>query len=229
MSTSVFRQTNGAHRHLGTFLGVYTPTVLTILGVIMYLRFGWLLGHMGLERTLLIVLFANAITLVTTLSFSSVATNTKLGGGGAYYIISRSLGPEIGGAVGAPLFLSQAFSVTLYAFGLAESLRIILLGIPIQLTAFLIVVIVAIIAFSKDKDDSFEASRTLYERFKVINTDEVPIAFVGIQESPDDPIIEEAIQLEVGTSEFYYFIQQGDFEELGNILLSLVTKIFTPT
>ena len=87
----------------------------------------------------------------------------------------------------------------------------------------------AIIAFSKDNDDSFVASRALYQRFKDINTDEVPIAFVGIQESPDDPVIEEAIQLEVGTSEFYYFIQHDNFEELGKILLSLVTKIFRPT
>ena len=86
----------------------------------------------------------------------------------------------------------------------------------------------AIIAFSKDNDDSFKASRALYQRFKDINTIDVPIAFVGIQESPDDLVINEAIQLEVGSSEFYYFIQQHDFEEVGKILLSLVTKIFTP-
>ena len=87
----------------------------------------------------------------------------------------------------------------------------------------------AIIAFSKDNNDSFEASRALYQRFKDINTDEVPIAFVGIQESPDDLVTDEAIQLEVGTPEFYYFIQHNDFEVLGKILSSLVTKIFTPT
>ncbi len=62
-------------RKLGTFLGVFTPTVLTILGVIMYMRLGWVLGNMGLQNTLLIVLLANSITLITTLSFSSVATN----------------------------------------------------------------------------------------------------------------------------------------------------------
>jgi len=148
MTTSVFKQANDNNRHLGAFIGVYTPTILTILGVIMYLRFGWLIGHMGLERTLVIVLFANIITLITTLSFSSVATNIRLGGGGAYYIISRSLGVEIGGAVGLPLFLSQAFSVTLYAFGLAESIRFILPDIPMQTTAFFIVAAVGLIAFS---------------------------------------------------------------------------------
>ena len=85
--------------------------MLTILGVIMYLRFGWEVGHMGLWRTLVIVLIANVITFVTALSFSAVATNIRVGVGGAYYMISRSLGLEIGGAIGVPLFLSQAFSV----------------------------------------------------------------------------------------------------------------------
>ena len=108
---------------LGAFLGVFTPSILTILGVIMYLRFGWVVGHAGLSKTLLIVAIANLITLVTSLSLSAVATNMRVGVGGAYYIISRSLGLEIGGAIGLPLFLSQALSVTLYSFGLAESLR----------------------------------------------------------------------------------------------------------
>ena len=132
---------------LGTFLGVYTPTVLTILGVIMYLRFGWVLAEVGLTRTLLIVLGANAITIATTLSFSAVATNTRVGVGGAYFIISRSLGLEIGGAIGLPLFLSQVFSVTLYAFGLAESLRIVWPDVPVQLAAFVIVAAVGALTF----------------------------------------------------------------------------------
>ncbi len=133
---------------LGTFLGVYTPTILTILGVIMYLRFGWILGHQGLVRTLGIVVLANAITVITTLSFSSVATNTRVGVGGAYYIVSRSLGLEIGGAIGLPLFLSQVFSVTLYSFGLAESLRIVWPDIPLQWAAFVIVLGVAALSFA---------------------------------------------------------------------------------
>jgi amino acid transporter len=133
-------------KKLGTFLGVYTPTVLTILGVIMYLRFGWLLGHLGLERIFLVVILANGITLITALSFSAVATNSRVGVGGAYYIISRSLGIEIGGAIGVPLFLSQAFSVTLYAYGLAESLRIVWPEVPVQGATFLIIVVVALIS-----------------------------------------------------------------------------------
>ena len=81
--------------------GVFTPTILTILGVIMYLRFGWVVGQVGLWLSLLIVLMANGITLITAFSFSaSIATNTRVGVGGAYFMISRSLGPEIGGAIG---------------------------------------------------------------------------------------------------------------------------------
>ncbi|BCR03368.1 Na-K-Cl cotransporter [Desulfuromonas versatilis] len=134
-------------RKLGTFLGVFTPTILTILGVIMYLRFGWVVGHVGLLKTLLIVVLANAITIITSLCLSAVATNSRVGVGGAYFIISRSLGLEIGGAIGLPLFLSQAFSVTLYAFGLAESLRFVWPGVPVQAAAFLIILAVGALAF----------------------------------------------------------------------------------
>ena len=117
---------------LGAFLGVFTPSILTILGVIMYLRFGWVVGNAGLLGALAIVIIANAITLITALSVSAVASNMRVGVGGAYYIISRSLGLEIGAAIGLPLYLSQAFSVTLYSFGLAESLRIVWPGVPLQ-------------------------------------------------------------------------------------------------
>ena len=140
------------NQKLGTFYGVFTPTLLTILGVIMYLRFGWLVGHLGLGRVLPIVLLANAITLITTLSFSAVATNKQVGGGGAYYIISRSLGIEIGGAVGVPLFLSQALSVTLYAYGLAESFRFLRPDLPLQpVTAGIILAVGALAYLGAEK------------------------------------------------------------------------------
>jgi len=131
---------------LGTFLGVYTPTVLTILGVILYMRMGWVVGNAGIYGALGIVLLANGITFITALSISALSTNMRVGVGGAYYIISRSLGLEVGGALGIPLYLSQALSVTLYAYGLAESLRIIWPGVPVQLTAALIVIGVVLIA-----------------------------------------------------------------------------------
>ncbi len=131
---------------LGTFLGVFTPTILTILGVILYLRFGWVLGQVGLFKTILIVLLAHLITIITTLCLSAVATNSRVGVGGAYFMISRSLGVEIGAAIGFPLFLSQAFSVTLYSFGLAESFRFIWPDLPVAPSAFIVIILVALIS-----------------------------------------------------------------------------------
>ena len=107
---------------LGTFGGVFTPSILTILGVIMYLRFGWVVGQVGLSGTLLIVTLATAITFLTGLSISAIATDQRVRVGGAYYMISRALGIEAGGAVGLPLYIAQALSLALYTIGFAESL-----------------------------------------------------------------------------------------------------------
>lgn len=112
---------NAGSAKLGTFGGVFTPSLLTILGVIMYLRFGWVVGNVGLIGTLLIVTLSTTITFLTSLSISAIATNAPVKGGGAYFLISRSLGAEIGGAVGIPLYLAQAFSVSLYVIGFSES------------------------------------------------------------------------------------------------------------
>lgn len=105
----------------GTFGGVYTPSILTILGVIMYLRLGWVVGNVGLLGTLAIVTLATSITFLTGLSISAIATDRRVRAGGAYYMISRSLGIETGGAVGIPLYFAQAISVALYTIGFAES------------------------------------------------------------------------------------------------------------
>jgi amino acid transporter len=100
---------------------VFTPSLLTILGVIMYLRFGWVVGNVGLGGTLVIVTLSTSITLLTALSIAAIATDQRVRTGGAYYMISRSLGIETGGAVGIPLFLAQALSVALYTVGFAEA------------------------------------------------------------------------------------------------------------
>ena len=143
-----FRDARGrSHKGgLGTFIGVFTPSILTILGVILYLRTGWVVGNVGLVGALSIIILANLITLATALSVSSVATNMEVGPGGAYYIISRSLGVEIGAAIGLPLFLAQAFSITLYAYGLAESLQFVWPDLPQMPVAAVTVLLVALLA-----------------------------------------------------------------------------------
>jgi len=105
---------------LGTFAGVFTPSILTILGIILFLRLGYVVGAGGLGRALLILVFANGISVLTSLSLSAVATNLRVKRGGDYYLISRTLGHEFGGAIGLVLFLAQAISIGFYCIGFAE-------------------------------------------------------------------------------------------------------------
>ena len=114
----------------GTLGGVFTPCTLTILGVIMFLRFGQIVGNSGVLIAIGVVLVAKTITTLTALSLSAISTNTQVKGGGAYYVISRSLGAEFGGAIGIVFFLSQAISVAMYVLGFTEALRAAFPGIP---------------------------------------------------------------------------------------------------
>ncbi len=115
---------NLSAKKFGTFLGVFLPSILTVLGLIMYLRFGWVVGNLGLGLTLVVVILANIITFITGLSASAIATNIKVGVGGVYYLVSRSLGLETGGAIGVAFYISRTLSITFYCFGLAESILI---------------------------------------------------------------------------------------------------------
>jgi amino acid transporter len=119
------QKTPKAPHKFGTFLGVYTPSILTILGLIMFLRFGWVVGNVGLWKTMLIVIMASSITFITGLSASAIATNIKVGVGGEYFMISRSLGLEPGGTIGIPLYLCRTLSVTFYCYGLAEAILVL--------------------------------------------------------------------------------------------------------
>ena len=105
---------------LGTFSGVFTPSILTILGIILFLRLGFVVGNAGLGGTLAIVGIATLVSVFTSISLSAIATNMKVKGGGDYFLISRTLGVEFGGALGIVLFLAQSVSVAFYAIGFAE-------------------------------------------------------------------------------------------------------------
>lgn len=112
----------------------------------MYLRFGWVVGNVGLIGTLIIVTLSTSITFLTSLSIASISTNAPVKGGGAYYLISRSLGLEVGGAVGIPLFLAQAFSVALYIIGFSESIVAIFPSLNIKLVGIVTTVLISLLS-----------------------------------------------------------------------------------
>jgi solute carrier family 12 sodium/potassium/chloride transporter 2 len=131
----------------GTFAGVFTPTTLTILGVIMYIRQPWVVGNAGIVGALAIVLLSVAITLTTALSLSSITTNVRIGTGGAFSIISKSLGLEIGGAIGIPFYIAQALASAMYIFGFREGLVSVLPTLNPLLLDIVVFILVMTIAF----------------------------------------------------------------------------------
>jgi amino acid transporter len=98
-------------------------SISTILGAILFLRFGYAVGNTGLAGALLIILLGHLVTVPTALALAEIATNRRVEGGGEYFIISRSFGTTIGGAIGISLFLSQAISVAFYMIAFAEAFR----------------------------------------------------------------------------------------------------------
>jgi len=120
MAPKGISQSGGAK--LGTFTGVFTPSILTILGIILFRRLGFVTGSAGLSQALLIILVANIISVLTSFSLSAIATNLKIKGGGDYYVISRTLGIEFGGAIGIVLYLAQSVSIAFYCIGFGEAL-----------------------------------------------------------------------------------------------------------
>lgn len=108
---------------LGTFVGVFVPSILMVFGVIIFLRMGWIVGQAGIIATLTIISLSTLIAMITTLSMASISTNLTVGKGGVYYLLSRSLGIEIGSAIGIPLYLKQCLSIAFCVIGFAESLH----------------------------------------------------------------------------------------------------------
>lgn len=130
---------------LGTFAGVFTPSILTILGIILFLRLGYVIGSSGLMFGLLIIAVANVISVLTTFSLAAIATNLKVKGGGDYYLISRTLGLEFGGALGLVLFLAQSVSIAFYSIGFGEVVAGYFPGAPEVLPQLISVLAVALL------------------------------------------------------------------------------------
>ncbi len=121
-SMAVADSPRGRTGTLGTFAGVFTPSILTILGIILFLRLGFSVGNAGLGSALVIIGIATAVSVLTSISLAAIATNIDVKGGGDYYMISRTLGVEFGGAIGIVLFLAQSVSIAFYAVGFGEAL-----------------------------------------------------------------------------------------------------------
>ncbi|KAF6357541.1 solute carrier family 12 member 7 [Rhinolophus ferrumequinum] len=105
---------------MGTFIGVYLPCLQNILGVILFLRLTWIVGVAGVLESFLIVFMCCTCTMLTAISMSAIATNGVVPAGGSYYMISRSLGPEFGGAVGLCFYLGTTFAGAMYILGTIE-------------------------------------------------------------------------------------------------------------
>ena len=102
---------------------VFLASVSTILGAILFLRFGYAVAHAGLWGSLMVIALGHLVTVPTVLAVSEIATNRRVAGGGAYYIVSRSFGESIGGSIGIALYISQAISVAFYIVAFAQSFQ----------------------------------------------------------------------------------------------------------
>ncbi len=200
-------------RKFGTFAGVFVPTVLTILGVIMYLRLAWVVGNGGLLGAIGVITLAHVVTISTGLAVSSIATNIRVGAGGAFSIISQSLGLEVGGSIGITLYLAQAISIAMYVLGFADGVVSILPNIPSVVVVFATFAIVFIIAFVSARF----ASRVQFIILAVVFLS-LFSAIMGIFPHGDQPGAEYTPQL-VGN------FLNGDFWHTFSVFFPAVTGI----
>uniref|UniRef100_A0A0K0CYR6 AA_permease domain-containing protein n=1 Tax=Angiostrongylus cantonensis TaxID=6313 RepID=A0A0K0CYR6_ANGCA len=113
--THVFQATK-----MGTIMGVFFPCIQNIFGVLFFIRMTWIVGTAGIVQAFSVVLTCVSVTFLTAISLSAIATNGVVSGGGPYYMISRNLGPELGGAVGILFYLGTTIAASMYLTGAVE-------------------------------------------------------------------------------------------------------------
>ena len=147
------------HKKFGTAPVLFTA-LSTILGAVLFLRFGYAVGTVGFWGVILIILLGHTVTIPTALAISEIATNKRVEGGGEYYIISRSFGLNIGATIGIVLYLSQAISVAFYVIAFTESFSFLFdylkdkydLILPRQVISVPVMLLLAYIIFKKGAD-----------------------------------------------------------------------------
>ncbi|GAB4236354.1 MAG: Na-K-Cl cotransporter [Chlamydiales bacterium] len=130
----------------GTFTGVFVPNVTMMFGVILFLRLGLVLGNIGIWKFGLVIALSFAFMICTSLSIAMIVTNMRVGGGGVYYLISRSLGVEVGGAIGIALVLSQLISFSLCVSGFSYSVVSLFPDWPVTTVEIITVAVLAILS-----------------------------------------------------------------------------------
>ncbi|XP_046751316.1 solute carrier family 12 member 4 isoform X2 [Diprion similis] len=113
-------QAAGGGARMGTLIGVFLPCIQNIFGVILFIRLTWVVGTAGAIQGFLIVLCCCCVTMLTAISMSAIATNGVVPAGGSYFMISRSLGPEFGGAVGMLFYMGTTLAAAMYIIGAVE-------------------------------------------------------------------------------------------------------------
>ncbi|CAG5105720.1 Oidioi.mRNA.OKI2018_I69.chr1.g2393.t1.cds [Oikopleura dioica] len=109
-------------RTLNTFFGVIVPCCLSMFSVVLFLRMGFIIGQAGLIQALIMLVIAFIIIALTVTSVCAISTNGAVEAGGAYFMISRALGPEMGASIGLMFYLANAAAVAMYIFGMCETI-----------------------------------------------------------------------------------------------------------
>lgn len=141
---------------MGTLIGVYLPCIQNIFGVILFIRLTWVVGTAGALQGFLIVLCCCCVTMLTAISMSAIATNGVVPGGGSYFMISRSLGPEFGGAVGMLFYTGTTLAAAMYIIGAVEIILVSLIGTlmcycsTILSSKYRVIYVVKVAAFSTE-------------------------------------------------------------------------------